>query len=182
MEWKILVLGDPGATLTRKLLGGALARADGVRDVPEGLRLDLGEGDGLLLVRATPKGLHSPARAGLVEAVHGAVLLLDHHSKGVMLDFATQVQCLREAKTWGHKPVVVGVTHDGADSRQILQPYREYLSRWAQELGGQTVPVFSANVASGQDLRQLMLALTAMMDFLNRFPKKSGTQHQLKQA
>jgi len=108
----------------------------------------------------------------LLAQVWGLVLLVDHSGKDPVADLAHYVDRLRELSDGRPRPLVIGVTHADLVDWRPLDIYRHFLRDNAADLGGETIPVFSADARSRREVNNLLLALTSMMEFVERFPKR----------
>jgi signal recognition particle receptor subunit beta len=109
----------------------------------------------------------------LLTQVRGLVLLIDHSGKDPVADLAHYIKQLRVLDDGRTRPLVIGVTHADLAVWRSLAIYREYLRDNAADQGGETIPVFRADARNRREVNNLLLALTSMMDFLERFPKRA---------
>lgn len=109
----------------------------------------------------------------LLAQVRGLVLLVNHSSKDPVADLAHYLEQLRQLDDGRIRPMVIGVTHTDLVLWRSLDIYRDYLRDHAADRGGETIPVFRADARSRRQVNNLLLALTSMMDFLERFPKRA---------
>jgi uncharacterized protein len=110
----------------------------------------------------------------LLTQVRGLVLLLNHSSADAIADLAHYLAQLRRLDDGRARPLVIGVTHADLAPAEPLQPYLAWLQAHAADFGGSTIPVFRTDARKRADVRNLLLALTSMMDFAERFPPRAA--------
>jgi len=109
----------------------------------------------------------------LLTQVRGLVLLIDHSANDPMADLAHYIDQLRVLADGRIRPMVIGVTHSDLVVWRSLDIYRQLLRDRAADQGGETIPVFRADARNRREVNNLLLALTSMMDFVERFPKRA---------
>lgn len=108
----------------------------------------------------------------LLTQARGLVLLLDHSKQDPVADLAHYLTQLRRLEGGMQRPIVIGVTHADLASWRPLGLYHDYLRAHATDFGGATIPVFRADARARRDVNNLLLALTSMMDFAERYPRR----------
>lgn len=189
MDWSILFLGPVGAGKTEAIRTMSdievVSTEAGATDETALLKanttvaMDMGvmhlEGqDKVVLYGAPGQDRFDFMWEILLEQARGLVLLVDHSRQDPVADLAhytTQLRRLGEGAP--PRPMVIGVTHADLAPQVPLDGYRRYLRDHAADLGGETLPVCRADARNRREVNNLLLALTSMMDFAERFPRRA---------
>jgi signal recognition particle receptor subunit beta len=105
----------------------------------------------------------------LLEQSRGLVLLIDHSRQSALDDLRFYVQQLAQRADTRWTPWVVGVTHVDTCPSADLRPYRKLVQEFPQPGGLGPVPVMEVDARNRRDVRALLLALTSMLEALERF-------------
>lgn len=188
MEWSILFLGPVGAGKTQAIRTmsdiDVVSTEAGATDETALLKshttvaMDLGvmhlDGqDKVVLYGAPGQDRFDFMWEILLEQARGLVLLVNHSGKDPVADLAHYVTQLRRLEQGTSRPMVVGVTHADLAPDHSIDVYRQYLADHAADVGGAGIPVFRADARERCEVNNLLLALTSMMEFNERFPRRS---------
>jgi signal recognition particle receptor subunit beta len=183
MEWNILFLGPVGAGKTQAIrtmsdIDVVSTEADATDETAllkshTTVAMDLGvmhlDGqDKVVLYGAPGQDRFDFMWEILLEQARGLVLLVNHSGKDPVADLAHYVTQLRRLEQG-----VVGVTHADLAPDHSIDVYRQYLADHAADVGGAGIPVFRADARERREVNNLLLALTSMMEFNERFPRRS---------
>jgi uncharacterized protein len=189
MEWNILFLGPVGAGKTQAIrsmsdidvVGTEAVATDATARIKRETTVAMDVGvmrlsaeDKVVLYGAPGQDRFDFMWEILLAQVRGLVLLLNHSSRDAMADLAHYFAQLRRLDDGRVRPLVIGLTHADLAPAEPLQPYLEWLQQHAADLGGSTIPVFRTDARERRDVRNLLLALTSMMDFAERFPRRAA--------
>jgi uncharacterized protein len=184
MEWSILFAGPVGAGKTQAIrtasdvdvvsTEAAATDATALLKPDTTVAMDMGvmrlEGSDRIRL------LGSPGQARfdfmwdiLLEQARGLVILVDHTRPHALDDLRFYAEQLHGRTGTRWLPWVVGVTHvDGAAS-QDLRAYRELLAPHPGAGPRGPVPVLRVDARKREDVRALLLALTAMLEMVGRY-------------
>lgn len=183
MEWRILFLGPVGAGKTAAIktisdveVVGTEARAsDETAQLKHSTTvamdmgvMKLGEAGRVVLYGAPGQERFDFMWEILLRQTRGIVILVDQRAEDPLAILGNYLAALRRYVVGALPPVVVGVTHTDLAPTATLDAYRDYLQRHAADLGGARVPVFRTDARHPRDVRNLLLALTAMLEFDER--------------
>lgn len=190
MDWNILFLGPVGAGKTQAIrtmsdIDVVSTEADATDDTARVKRettvaMDVGVmhlaggQDKVVLYGAPGQDRFDFMWEILLAQVRGLVLLVDHSGKDPVADLGHYVDQLRRLSDGKPRPLVVGVTHTDLAPEMSLDRYRGYLRDRAADMGGETIPVFRADARIHREVNGLLLALTSMMEFAERFPRRAA--------
>lgn len=183
MEWRILILGAVGAGKTEAIRtisdidvvdteelatdDTALLKANTTVAMDMGV-MQLGEEDRVILYGAPGQERFDFMWEILFEQSRGVVLLIDD-SRDQPLDLlGNYIRAIRKIAPNTRMPLIVGVTHTDVTGRPSIEPYRAYLREHACDLGGSRIPVFRTDARRRRDVRNLLLALTAILEHEHR--------------
>lgn len=184
MEWSILFMGPVGAGKTeaiRSLSDIAVVDTDvnatdetALQKVMTTVSMDvgvlqLGGGDKLRLYGAPGQERFDFMWEILVEHAKGLVIMLSHSSPDPIQDFTYYTGHLRRLLHGRKVPVVVGITHGDQRPERSLGQYLDYIANTALPFAFGKVPVLRVDARRRQDVRTLMLAMTAMLEMRERF-------------
>lgn len=188
MEWNILFLGPVGAGKTQairtmsdiEVVSTEAAATDETARIKSHttVAMDMGvmqlDGqDKVVLYGAPGQDRFDFMWEILLEQARGLVLLVNHSGKDPVADLAHYVTQLRQLTQGTPRPMVVGVTHADLAPDHSIDIYRQYLAGHAADAGGTAIPVFRADARDRREVNNLLLALTSMMEFNERFPRRS---------
>lgn len=188
MDWGILLMGPVGAGKTQAIRTisdpevvsplDRLAHASGHSHERHGVAMDMG----LLRLSDTDR-LHLYAVPGLdryqamgdilMERSKGVVLLI-HHGDIQRLNHLDRYLGILQHRLAGRPvPLVIGVTHVERDPHTSIDIYNRHL-RERQFLSCGAVPaVLAVDARNADHVRCLLLAMTAQLEMLSRFPRLS---------
>jgi signal recognition particle receptor subunit beta len=184
VEWSILFLGPAGAGKTQaiRLMSDievvateakatdevALYKSHTTVAMDMGI-MQLGEGDRILLYGAPGQDRFDFMWDILLQQSKGVVLLIDHSRSDPAADLSHYLDQLDRCGG-KRRPMVVGVTHTDVASDSSIDLYREQIKNRSglYDMGG--LPILTIDARNPQNVRTLLLALTAMMDMSERFP------------
>lgn len=189
MEWRILFLGQVGAGKTEAIRTisdievvsteeeatdeVALLKSATTVAMDMGV-MRVGEEGKVILYGAPGQDRFSFMWEILLEQTEGVILLLNHAQGDAVATLAHYVGELRKLTQGAPPPMVVGITHTDLAPGGALEPYRQYLREQASDLGGERIPVLRADARQRRDVRNLLLALTAMLEFDERLGASAG--------
>lgn len=183
MEWRILFLGVVGAGKTEairtisdiEVVSTEEAATDEVALLKSSttVAMDMGvmrvgdEGK-VILYGAPGQERFSFMWEILLDQTEGVIVLIDHSRPDALATLARYVDALRALMGRPALPLVVGITHVDLAADPSLDAYRAYLREHAGDLGGARIPLFRVDARVRRDVRNLLLALTAMLEFDDR--------------
>lgn len=183
MEWRILFLGPVGAGKTEAIKTisdievvsteeeatneTALLKTNTTVAMDMGV-MKLSDEDRVILYGAPGQDRFSFMWEILLEQTQGVVVLVNHSHPEALDTLAHYIGALREMCFGSVPPVVVGITHADLRPEVPLSTYRDWLGQHATDLGGTRLPVFTTDARQRRDVRNLLLALTAMLEFDER--------------
>lgn len=183
MEWRILFLGSVGAGKTQAIKtisdievlsteeqatdATALIKVNTTVAMDMGL-MRLGSEGQVVLYGAPGQERFSFMWEILLEQAQGVVILLNHSEPDAMAALDHYVRALRRLSAGRPPPFVVCVTHSDQCADGNLDGYRNYLQLHAQDLHGSRIPVFRTDAREKRDVRNILIALTAMLEFDER--------------
>lgn len=189
MEWSILFAGPVGAGKTQAIrtisdidvVGTEADATDETAQLKESttVAMDMGVmyldgGDKVRLYGAPGQVRFDFMWDILLEQARGLVILIDHSRPDPVADLQFYLRQLSDRMGSRPIPVVVGVTHMDLGASSDLTPYRESLSQQAAGVVGSAFPVLEVDARCGRDVKTLLLALTSMLDMVERFPARAA--------
>jgi signal recognition particle receptor subunit beta len=188
MEWSILFAGPVGAGKTQairtisdiEVVSTEAAATDDIAQLKENttVAMDMGvlhlQGqDKVRLYGAPGQNRFDFMWDILLLQARGLVLLIDHSRPDPIADLDFYLREMLDRMGKRPLPVVIGVTHMDLGASSDLDPYRDYLSRRVVTSLGGVTPVFETDARNSRDVRTLLMALTSMLDMLERFPLRA---------
>ena len=180
MEWRILFLGAVGAGKTAAIrtisdievmhteaeATDATARSKPLTTVAMDVGLmRLGQDGQVILYGAPGQERFSFMWEILLDQTQGVVILVNHAEPEPLAALGYYLAALRRLRSVLPAPLVVGVTHTDKRPHTDLDAYRHYLHDMAPDLGGRRIPVFRTDARNPRDVRNCLIALTAMLEF-----------------
>jgi hypothetical protein len=171
MDWRILIVGPVGAgksQLIRTISDVTeLSRAETPTDVGA---LRLREG-----VRVRLDGAPGPQHLrfmwdALLNRSQGVVVLIDHSRPHPAADLDEHLRELRQRPGAKSKPILAGITHADQSPGRGLQPYHDV---WRARHNASPL-VFAVDARKREQVRSLLLAMTAMLEIAERFSTRRG--------
>lgn len=107
----------------------------------------------------------------LINQTKALVLLIDHSRENNIKILDYYINKLREICGKEIPPLVLGITHTDISENNNLNNYRHYLKINAQDFGGNRIPIFKIEARKKQDIKQILMTITSMLDFAKRYPK-----------
>lgn len=183
MEWRILFLGPVGAGKTQaiktisdiEVVGTeeeatdevALLKKNTTVAMDMGL-MRLGDEGQVILYGAPGQERFDFMWEILLDQTQGIVILINHSEQAPLDRLAYYVNALRRMTNGAPPPFVVCITHSDMGSHSTLDEYRQFLRSEAEDIGGARIPVFRTDARERRDVRNSLIALTAMLEFTNR--------------
>lgn len=183
MEWRILFLGPVGAGKTQAIK--TISDIDVVSTEEEatdetafikqnttvamdmGL-MNLGDDGKIILYGAPGQERFDFMWEILLDQTQGIVVLVNHAEIEPIKALNYYMSALRRMTDGSPPPFVVAVTHVDEGMPSNLDEYRHYLAEHASDIGGTRIPVFRTDAREKRDIRNILLALTAMLEFDER--------------
>jgi uncharacterized protein len=189
MEWRILFLGPVGAGKTEAIKTisdidlvsteeqatdeTALIKSNTTVAMDMGV-MHLGANDKVVLYGAPGQDRFDFMWEILLDQTRGLIILIDHSHQDPLRCLDHYLNALRRLTNGAPPPLVIGVTHTEQAPADCLDAYRNFLLTHAADLGGAKLPVFRTDARNRRDVRNLLLALTAMLEFDGRLVSASG--------
>ena len=183
MEWRILFLGPVGAGKTQAIKTisdievvsteeqatdeTALLKENTTVAMDMGL-MRIGDSDKVILYGAPGQERFDFMWEILLDQAQGIVILVNHADAKPLDALHGYVSALRRLTVGAPPPFVVCVTHTDEGSHSTLDEYRDYLHTQAAELGGTRIPVMRTDARNIRDVRNSLIALTALLEFDER--------------
>lgn len=183
MEWRILFLGPVGAGKTEAIRTmsdievvsteedatdeTALIKRNTTVAMDMGA-VHLGEQDKVVLYGAPGQNRFDFMWEILLEQSQGVVILINHGQPDALRFLGHYINAVRALSNGAPPPLVVGITHTEFSEADSIDIYRNFMTEHAADMGGAKVPVFRTDARKQRDVRNLLLALTAMLEFDER--------------
>jgi signal recognition particle receptor subunit beta len=106
----------------------------------------------------------------LLMQCRGLVLFVNHANQDPVGDLEHYLKALEERLTQRRMPMVVGITHVDQNPQVSLERYREHLRRRPCTFMDIPPPVFKVDARERDQVRGLLVALTALLEMADRFP------------
>lgn len=104
----------------------------------------------------------------LLDQTQGIVILINHAEATPLKALDNYISALRRLTAGATPPFVVCITHADEGPHSTLDEYRDYLATQAADLGGYRIPVLRTDARRQRDVRNSLIALTAMLEFDER--------------
>ncbi len=183
MEWRILFLGPVGAGKTQAIQtisdievvsteeratdATALIKENTTVAMDMGL-MNIGDAGRIILYGAPGQERFDFMWEILLDQTQGIVILVNHASNDSLAALGSYITALRRLTVGAPPPFVVAITHTDEGEVTDLNEYRRYLHTHADDMGGSKIPVFRTDAREKRDIRNVLLALTAMLEFDER--------------
>lgn len=109
----------------------------------------------------------------LLEQSKGVIQLINHSSADPLADLEHYLKALEERTLARRLPVVIGVTHVDTAPHRPMSMYRDYLQGRASHLFDAPPPILEMDARDKQHVRAALIAMTALLEMTERFPKAS---------
>jgi len=186
MEWNILFMGPVGSGKTKaiqtisdiEVVNTDEQATDETRLLKQSTTVSMDVGTLRLSGSDKLRLLGSPGQDRfdfmwdiLIEQVKGVILLLNHSSADPIADLEHYLSAIELRAPARFFPIVIGVTHTDQALSRSLGVYETYLQRRGCRVCEVLPPVVAMDARNSQHVRVALIAMTAMLEMSERFPR-----------